>query len=160
MSMIGLAASPGTAVEPMCSSCSTLQPRASRIRPARPSNCRGQAGSGSVTSMPVPGPVPATTQGSAPWGGAESSNDTISARLGISAVYGRTRQIRVPAAALWAAPAPDLRSGAAGGMAGTTLAALCATAELLAEIPEVAAPAGLAPEEGDRVAPALWLGDG
>src|SRR5215472_11964695 len=88
MSMMGLAASPGTAVEPTCSSCSTRQPSACRIRLARRSYCRGQAGSGSVTSMPTPGPAPATTHGLAPGGGGESSNDTISARLGISAVYG------------------------------------------------------------------------
>jgi hypothetical protein len=50
--------------------------------------------------MPVPGPSPATTQGSAPGGGAESSNDTISARLGISAVYGPAHpQIRALATA-------------------------------------------------------------
>src|SRR2546429_4203298 len=60
--------------------------------------------------MPVPGPAPATTQGLAPGGGGESSNDTISARLGISAVYGPAhRQIRAPATALRAAIVPSPR---------------------------------------------------
>jgi hypothetical protein len=49
----------------------------------------------------VPGPAPATTHGLAPGGGGESSNDTISAQLGISAVYGPAhRQIRASAPAL------------------------------------------------------------
>jgi len=57
--------------------------------------------------MPVPGPAPPTTQGLAPGGGGESSNDTISARLGISAVYGPAhRQIRAPTAALRAGTEP------------------------------------------------------
>src|SRR5262249_15607473 len=85
MSMTGLAASPGTAVEPTCSSCSTRQPSVSRIRPARASYVLGQAGSGSFSSMPTPGAPPATTQGSAPGGGGASSNETISTRLGIRA---------------------------------------------------------------------------
>jgi hypothetical protein len=55
----------------------------------------------------VPGPAPATTQGLAPGGGGESSNDTISARLGISAVYGPAHpRIRAPAAALRAGTEP------------------------------------------------------
>ena len=37
--------------------------------------------------MPTAGAAPGT-HGPAPGGGAESSNDTISARLGINAVYG------------------------------------------------------------------------
>ena len=42
-----------------------------------------------VTENPAhSGPEPATTHGLAPGGGGESSNDTISARLGITAVYG------------------------------------------------------------------------
>src|SRR5271167_842003 len=86
MSMTGLAASPGTAVEPTCSSCSTRQPRASRIRSASSSYCRGQAGSGSVTSIPTVGAVPGTHR-SAPGGSAESANETISARLGTLAAY-------------------------------------------------------------------------
>jgi len=91
--MTGLAASPGTAVEPTWSSCSTRQPSARRIRPARRSYCRGQAGSGSVTLTPVPGPAPAT-HGLAPGGGGESSNDTISARLGIAQFMARSRRIQ------------------------------------------------------------------
>src|SRR5215475_10423906 len=103
MSMTGLAARPGTEVEPTWSNCSTRQPSASRIRPASLSYCHGQPGSGPVTSMPTPGPALATTQGSPPGGGGESSNDTISARLGISAVYGPThRLLRAPTAALGA----------------------------------------------------------
>jgi hypothetical protein len=39
-----------------------------------------------VTSMPVTGPLPGT-HGSAPGGGGESSNDTISALLGTKATY-------------------------------------------------------------------------
>jgi hypothetical protein len=86
MSMMGLAASPGTEVEPTCSICSARQPRAWRIRPARSSYHHGQAGSASVTSMPVAGAAPGTHE-PAPGGGGESSNVTISARLGIGAVY-------------------------------------------------------------------------
>jgi hypothetical protein len=47
---------------------------------------RGQAGSASATSTPVAGVAPAT-HGSAPAGGGESSNDTISALVGIAAFY-------------------------------------------------------------------------
>src|SRR5215469_2286791 len=86
MSMTGFAASPGIEVEPTCSSCSARQPRASRIRAARTRYCCGQSGSGSVTSMPMARGA-AATQALAPAGGGESSNVTISARLGISAVY-------------------------------------------------------------------------
>src|SRR5271165_5001883 len=116
MSMTGLAASPGTEVEPTCSSCSTRQPRACRIRPARWSYCRGQAGSGLVTSMPTAGAAPGT-HGSAPQGGAESTNDTISARLGINAVYGRSLDVvRVAVARMPSVSASWCRRRVAGAL--------------------------------------------
>jgi hypothetical protein len=43
--MIGLAASPGTEVDPMCSSCTTRSSSAPRIRSASRRNSSGHAGS-------------------------------------------------------------------------------------------------------------------
>ena len=48
--MIGLAAKPGTDVEPMCSSSSTRSPSAARIRAATTANCAGQPSSYGTTS--------------------------------------------------------------------------------------------------------------
>ena len=43
--MIGLAASPGTEVDPMCSSCTTRSPSTALIRSASRRNSRGHSGS-------------------------------------------------------------------------------------------------------------------
>src|SRR3954452_11836579 len=68
MSMIGLAASPGTAVEPMCSTPTTAAPTAARIRPASSSYCAGQRGSYStiwiVTGSRPPISTPSSSSGS------------------------------------------------------------------------------------------------
>ena len=60
MSTTGLAASPGTDVEPMCWSSKTRQPRASRTRPARSSNQPDQRSSDSSTCTSQAGPAPGT----------------------------------------------------------------------------------------------------
>ena len=58
MSITGLAASPGTDVDPTCSTASARGPSAVRMRSASTSKRSGQEGSGSTTSIPVRGDFP------------------------------------------------------------------------------------------------------
>ena len=76
--MIGLAAKPGTEVDPTCSRASTRSPSAARILVSSAANRSGQAGSGGTISMSLAGAAP-PTHGLAPSGAGVSEKRTMSA---------------------------------------------------------------------------------
>ena len=88
--MIGLAVSPGTEVEPVCSRSRTRSPSAARIRSASRSKSPGQAGSYSTSSI---GPETGCNSPTVTARSSASRSDIYSGQVARTGVYSRDQSL-------------------------------------------------------------------